>query len=81
MANEDLVVVTACTPAPRECALLVGRHGHVLASTATGKSPPEVIRNGDARHLRVRYVEPRGLVDRAVTYQYGRVDLSEAKRP
>ena len=43
-------------------------HQGITAHSNNGQL--EVIRNGDARHLRVRYVEPRGLVVRAVTYQY-----------
>lgn len=80
VSNEELTVVTGCSASPRTCGLLVAR-GNALASISTGKDPPEVVRNGDARHLRIRYVESAGVVARDLTYAFGRVDVSEARRP
>jgi hypothetical protein len=81
--NEDLVVALGCTAAPRACSLVVARAAskQVLASVATGRDPAEVARNGDGRHLRIRYLEARGVAGRDVTYTYGRVEVSEPKSP
>jgi formylglycine-generating enzyme len=87
VANEVLVIATGCTEPPKGCGLVVARPGgdggagEVLASVATGKDLPEVARNGSARHVRLRALDVRGVYSRDVTYLYGRVDLSDAKRP
>lgn len=86
--NEDLVIVMACSPGttlPRGCALVVGAmRGNtraVLAKTIVGHDLPELSRAGDARHLRIRSLDGRGVFSRDVTYVYGRVELGEPKRP
>jgi formylglycine-generating enzyme len=79
VANEDLVLGSGCSAPPRSCALVVARGTQVLASVGTGYGPPEVARVGDARHLRIRYLEPRGMVGRDVTYSLGRVEIGEPK--
>jgi formylglycine-generating enzyme required for sulfatase activity len=91
VANEELVVAMGCTEAPKSCAFVVVRPGaagdggvapgEVLGTVATGKELSELARNGDARHLRMRSLDQRGVYSRDVTYAYGRVDLAEAKRP
>jgi sulfatase modifying factor 1 len=89
VANEELAIAMGCTQAPRSCALVVGRlRGagdggavEVLGTVATGKELSEVARAGDARHLRMRSLDQRGIYSREITYVYGRVDLAEMKRP
>ncbi|MBX3210773.1 MAG: SUMF1/EgtB/PvdO family nonheme iron enzyme [Labilithrix sp.] len=88
VANEELAVAMGCTTeAPKRCAVVVARPGgdagpgEVLATVATGKELSEVARVGDARHLRMRSLDPRGVYSREITYVYGRVDLGDAKRP
>jgi sulfatase modifying factor 1 len=54
---------------------------NVLASVSTGRELPEITRNGDARHIRVRSLDLRGIFSREVTYVYGRVDVGDMKRP
>ncbi len=89
VANEELVVVSGCTEAPpaRGCGLVVARPGgdggaaDVLATLTTGKDPPELIRAGDARHLRARALDQVGIYSREITYLYGRVDVGPLKRP
>lgn len=87
VANEKLVIVSGCTEAPRGCGLVVARAdgdagaNEVLVTVTTGRSPPEVARAGDARHLRIRALDPRGVYSRDITYIYGRVDLGAVKRP
>lgn len=88
LSNEELVIVTGCTEgSPRSCALVVGRPapdagagGEPLTSAAIGAHPPEISRNGSARHLRVRTLDARGAVHRDLTYAYGRVELSEPRK-
>jgi formylglycine-generating enzyme len=79
VANEELTIGSACSAGIRACALVVGRGTQVLASVGTGAGPAEVARVGDARHLRIRYLEPRGMVGRDVTYSLGRVEIGEPK--
>ena len=87
VANEQLVIASGCTEAPRGCGLVVARPagdaggGEVLVSVATGKDPPEVTRGADARHIRVRALDQVGIYSRQITYLYGRVDLGNMKRP
>ncbi|MBX3204655.1 MAG: SUMF1/EgtB/PvdO family nonheme iron enzyme [Labilithrix sp.] len=87
VANEELAIAMGCTEAPKRCGLVVARPagdggaGDVLATVATGKELSEVARVGDARHLRMRSLDPRGVYSREITYVYGRVDLGDAKRP
>ena len=90
VANEELVIAMGCTVAPKVCALAIARpsiadggaeSGDVLGVMSTGKELPEVARNGDARHLRMRSLDPRGVYSRDITYLYGRVDLGDPKRP
>ncbi len=87
VANEELVLATGCTEAPKGCALVVARPSgdagtaEILVTATTGKDVPEVVRAGDARHLRVRALDQRGIYSREITYLYGRVDLGGVKRP
>lgn len=86
VANEAFTVVQGCGDrAPRSCGLLVGRTREtkklVAASVVVGRDPAELVKSGDARHLRLRALDTRGLFSRAITYVYGRVELGEAKRP
>jgi len=87
VANEELVLATGCTEAPKGCGLVVARPtgdagaAEVLVTVATGKDPPEVMRAGDARHLRIRALDQRGIYSREIAYLYGRVDLGPVKRP
>ena len=87
VANEELVLASGCTEAPRGCGLVVARPAgdagaaEVLVTVATGKDPPEVTRGADNRHIRICALDPRGIYSRELTYLYGRVDLGEMKRP
>jgi hypothetical protein len=96
VSNEELVIAMGCTTAPRGCALVVGRSagprsgdagpttdpaGDVVASASSGKDLPELARNGDARHLRIRALDARGVFSRDITYVYGRVEIADPKRP
>ena len=42
---------------------------------------PDVARIGDARHLRIRGLDPSGTFGRDITYVYGRVEISRVSRP
>lgn len=96
VANEELVIVVGCTSEPRGCALVVGRPagpwsgdagatggspGDVVVTALSGRDVPELARNGDARHLRFRALDTRGVFSRDVTYVYGRVEIGDVKRP
>lgn len=86
VANERLVIVQGCGDhTPRSCGIVVGRtrdsKRYVAASAIVGKDPADVARIGDARHLRFRALDVRGLFSREITYRYGRVDLGDMKRP
>ena len=86
-SNEDLVITTGCSIPPRACGMVVGRGGkdagaaQILAQIPTNSDAPELLRGTDARHLRVRSLDGRGVLTRDVAYVYGRVDVSEVKRP
>jgi len=47
----------------------------------TGRDPPEITKNGDFRHLRMRSLDQRGTFSRTITYLYGKIDLGDPKRP
>lgn len=87
VANEELVVTMGCTDAPRSCAIVVARPfgdagpNDVLATALTGKDLSDVTRGADARHIRIRSLDQRGVYSRELAYVYGRVDLGEPKRP
>jgi len=87
VANEALVVAMGCTESPRGCGIVVARPsgdagaGEILTTITTGKDLSDVSRSGDARHLRIRSLDVRGVYSRELTYLYGRVDLGEPKRP
>ena len=86
-SNEDLIVTTGCSIPPRACGMVVGRGGkdagavQILAKIPTNSDPAEILRGPDARHLHVRSLDGRGVLTRDVAYVYGRVDVSEVKRP
>ncbi len=88
VANEELVLILGCNKigAPT-CSLAVGRtfegRAQVLASADVGhRSPlPDVARVGDARHLRIRGLDPAGTFGRDITYVYGRVEIARMNRP
>ena len=89
VANETLTIAMGCTEPPRGCALVVARPsggsdagpGDVLVQASVGKELAELARNGNARHLRIRALDTRGVYARDITYVYGRVDLGAIKRP
>ena len=86
--NEELVMILGCnkvgTPT---CSLAVGRaiegRPTLIASAEVGhESPqPDVARIGDARHLRIRALDPSGTLGRDITYVYGRVEIGRVNRP
>ena len=69
------------------CALAVGRilegRATLVSSADIGQASalPDVARVGDARHLRIRGLDPSGTFGRDVTYVYGRVEISAISRP
>ena len=69
------------------CALAVGRSvegiAALIASADVGYASalPDVARIGDARHLRIRGLDPSGTFGRDITYVYGRVEIGRASRP
>lgn len=72
---------------PPTCALAVGRtlegRATLIGSADIGHAAalPDVARVGDARHLRIRGLDPLGTFGRDVTYVYGRVEISAISRP
>jgi|GEM_PF-346095 len=86
--NEDLVMILGCNKVGvPTCSLAVGRmvdgRGVVIASADVGHGspPPDLARIGDARHLRIRGLDPAGTFGRDVTYVYGRVEFGRVNRP
>ncbi|HSO31511.1 MAG TPA: SUMF1/EgtB/PvdO family nonheme iron enzyme [Labilithrix sp.] len=86
--NEELVMILGCnTVGPPTCALGVGRMlegaAALVASADVGHAMalPDVARVGDARHLRIRGLDPAGTFGRDITYVYGRVQISAISRP
>ena len=86
--NEELVMILGCnTVGPPTCALAVGRTleggAALVASADVGHASalPDVARVGDARHLRIRGLDPSGTFGRDITYVYGRVEISQISRP
>ena len=77
----------AALGAPPTCALAVGRtlegRATLIGSADIGHAAalPDVARVGDARHLRIRGLDPLGTFGRDVTYVYGRVEISAISRP
>jgi hypothetical protein len=53
----------------------------VIGREAVGLVLPDLVRNGDAGHLRLRGIDSLGTFSREVTYVYGRVDFGPMKRP
>jgi hypothetical protein len=86
VSNEELFVVQGCgTASPRACGLLVGRvrdgKRYVGANTVVGHDPADVVKSGDARHVRFRALDVRGLFSRELRYVYGKIELGELQRP
>jgi hypothetical protein len=88
VANEDLVMILACNVASSSsCSIAVGRtvdgrHDLVAHAEVGLASPqPEIARIGDARHLRIRALDPSGTLGRDITYVYGRVEIGRVNRP
>lgn len=86
--NEDLVMILGCnTVGPPTCALAVGRAldgvAALIVSADVGHASalPDVARIGDARHLRIRGLDPLGTFGRDITYVYGRVEIGQISRP
>ena len=86
--NEELVLILGCnTVGVPTCALAVGRSlegaSVLIASADVGQASalPDVARVGDARHLRIRGLDPAGTFGRDITYVYGRVAISAINRP
>lgn len=88
VVNEELVMILGCnkTGAPT-CSLAVGRmldgRPSVVASAEVGHASalPDLARIGDARHLRIRGLDPTGTFGRDITYVYGRVEIGRINRP
>jgi hypothetical protein len=97
VANEELVMILGCTPSgitervntvgTPTCTLAVGRtlegRAALIASADVGHATalPDVARIGDARHLRIRGLDPAGTFGRDITYVYGRVEIGRENRP
>jgi hypothetical protein len=88
VANEELVMILGCnTVGPPTCSLAVGRTLEggpaVIAAEDVGHASalPDVARIGDARHLRIRGLDPNGTFGRDITYVYGRVEIGRISRP
>jgi len=86
--NEELVLILGCNQiGSPTCSLAVGRtqggRAQVLATADVGhRAPlPDLARIGDARHLRIRGLDPAGTFGRDITYVYGRVEVSAMSRP
>lgn len=84
--NEELVLIVGCTRVGAQtCSIAIGRtiegRPTLVASGDAGHSPPDVLRLGDVRHLRVRGIDPRGTFGRDISYVYGRIEMSEITRP
>ena len=86
--NEQLVMILGCnTVGAQTCALAVGRtfegHASLISSEDVGQAMalPDVARIGDARHLRIRGLDPAGTFGRDITYVYGRVEIGHVSRP
>jgi len=88
VVNEELVLILGCnrTGAPT-CSLAVGRLDNgrpTLVATAEaghGTAMPDLARIGDARHLRIRGLDPAGTFGRDITYVYGRIEIGTVSRP
>jgi hypothetical protein len=83
--NEEIVIAGGCQflPVGLKCGAVIGRVGdtpQIVAEIDTGLDYPEIAQHGDARHLRVRGLEPRGGFLRDVTYAYGIVEVG-ARNP
>jgi hypothetical protein len=88
VANDDLVLILACnTVGAPTCSIAVGRNLEgrpaLLASAEVGHASPQpdLARIGDARHLRIRALDPAGTFGRDITYVYGRVEIGNVNRP
>jgi hypothetical protein len=88
VANEELVMILGCnTVGAPTCALAVGRtfegRASLISSEEVGQAMalPDVARIGDARHLRIRGLDPAGTFGRDITYVYGRVEIGRVSRP
>lgn len=86
--NEELVMILGCnTVGTPTCQLAVGRaldgRPTLIASGDVGQASalPDVARVGDARHLRIRGLDPSGTFGRDITYIYGRVEIGRVNRP
>ncbi len=85
--NEELVMILGCNTVTPTCALAVGRTleggAALVASADVGHASalPDVARIGDARHLRIRGLDPSGTFGRDITYVYGRVEIGRISRP
>lgn len=86
--NEELVLILGCnTVGSPTCALAVGRSlesGPMLIASADiglASAVPDVARVGDARHLRLRGLDPGGTFGRDITYVYGRIEIGGVSRP
>ena len=94
MANEELVIAGGCAFLNEgiRCGAVVGRLGgagassdaggapKILAEVDTGLDYPTVATLLDARHLRMRGLEPRGSFAHDVTYAYGVVEVSPKRQ-
>ena len=86
VANDELVIAGGCAFLTEgiKCGAIVGRLGatpKILAVVDTGLDYPTVATLLDARHVRMRGLEPRGAFVHDVTYAYGLVDVGPQKSP
>ncbi len=86
--NEELVMIVACDGGgSKACSLAIGRYLEGTPSLITtidiGQATrlPDVTRIGDARHLRLRGLDPAGTFGRDISYVYGRVVIGTTSRP
>jgi formylglycine-generating enzyme len=86
--NEVLTIASGCADfikgKPKDCMIVVFRDEQAgdipLAALNVDVGVGEVALAGDARHTRFRALDTNGvLYGRAITYAYGRVDISEIK--
>jgi formylglycine-generating enzyme len=85
VANEKLDVVITCRRTPKmACDMIVGRSqegARAILARMQVQSGIELARIGPPGKLRLRALDERGTFSREITYVYGRVELTEAKRP
>jgi hypothetical protein len=85
VANDQLVLLLACAKAKPACSLIVGRvlddRAAVVETVEMGADAPlpDVVRAGDAKHLRAKGMGHGGPFARELTYVYGRIAVPDAR--